>query len=161
MVLELYLMSMPSFVRKLAPSIGAYLILPSNTSAICCSIIWFLSNSSNCIAWRMTISFIVHELARMLMLWAFSVRHGLHNLGRHFQLMKVTVETGSKSTFSRVREHTPEMVSHRKILRGVSLFFVWQTCCCSVLQGIITQIGFHLWEGIFDRQVQVIIVIFI
>jgi hypothetical protein len=122
MVLELYTILMLLFVRKSAPNIRSYLILPSNTCALCCSITWFLSSSSNRIAWRMTISFAMHEPASVLMLQAFSTRHGLHDLGRHFWLIQVTVEPGSKSTFNRVRERTPEMVSHSKILRGVRLF---------------------------------------
>ncbi len=122
MVPELYLISMPLYVRKLAPNIRSYLILPSNTSALCCSITRFLSSSGNRIAWRMTILFAVHEPASVLTLQAFSTGHGLHDLGRHFRLIKVMVKPELKSTFNRVRERTPEMMSHSKILRGVSLF---------------------------------------
>jgi len=38
--------------------------------------------------------------------------------------MKVTVDPGSKSTFSMVRDRTVEMVSHTRILNGVSLFLL-------------------------------------
>jgi hypothetical protein len=131
MVPELYLMSMPLFVRKSAPSIKSYLILPSNTSAVCCSITRFLSNSGNRIAQRMTILFVVHEPASVLMFRAFSAGHGLHDLGRHFRRMKVTVEPGSKSTFSRMRERTPKMVSHSRMLRGVSLFLFGRLAAAS------------------------------
>jgi hypothetical protein len=36
--------------------------------------------------------------------------------------MKVTVEPGSKSTFSIVRDRTNDMVSHTMMLNGVSIF---------------------------------------
>jgi len=49
---------------------------------------------------------------------------GLQCLGRHLRDIKVTVEPGSNSTFSMVRDRTDEMVSHTMILNGVSLFLL-------------------------------------
>jgi len=59
-----------------------------------------------------------------LTLRLFVGSEGLQCLGRHLREMKVTVDPGSKSTFSMVRDRTVEMVSHTRILNGVSLFLL-------------------------------------
>ena len=51
--------------------------------------------------------------------------------------MKVTVDPGSKSTFSMVCERTADMVSHTMMVNGVSLF----------LLGIVAVFFFELWSA--------------
>ena len=104
--------------QRLVLSISSYLILPSNTNAVCCLITWFLSSSGNHIAQRRSILFAMHEPASVLTLQALSTGHGLRDFGKHSWFMIVTVKPGSKITFNRVREHTPEMLLHSSILRG-------------------------------------------
>ena len=84
----------------------------------------FLSSSGNRIARRTTISLAVHDPASVLTLQLLVTGQGLQYLGRHLQDIKVTVDPGSNSTFSMVRDRTDEMVSHTMILNGVSLFLL-------------------------------------
>ena len=81
-----------------------------------------MSSSDNRIVQRTTILLAVHDLASVLTLRLFVTGQGLQCLGRHLQEMKVTVDPGSKSTFSMVRDRTADMVSHTMMLNGVSLF---------------------------------------
>ncbi len=120
MVPELYLMSMPVFVRKSASNIRSYLISPSNTNALCWLTTLFLSSSGSHIARRTTISLAVHDLASVLTLRVLATGHGLQHLGRHLWEMKVIVDPGSNSTLRRVRDRIPAMVSHTMMLSGVS-----------------------------------------
>ncbi len=66
----------------------------------------------------------VHDPANVLTLRLFVTGQGLQCLGRHLREMKVTVDPGSKSTFSMVRDRTDDMVSHTMMLNGVSLFLL-------------------------------------
>ena len=82
----------------------------------------FLLSSGNGIARRTTISLAVHDPASVLTLRLFVTGQVLQCLGRHLREIKVTVDPGSKSTFSMVRDRTADMVSHTMMLNGVSLF---------------------------------------
>jgi hypothetical protein len=84
----------------------------------------FLSSSGNQIARRTTILLAVHDPASVVTLRLFATGQGLPCRGRHLREIKVTVDSGSNSTFNMVRDRTPDMVSHTIILRGVSLFLL-------------------------------------
>jgi hypothetical protein len=66
----------------------------------------------------------VHDPASVLTLQLFVTGQGLQCLGRHLPVMKITVNSGSKSTFSVIRDRTNDMVSHTMMLNGVSLFLL-------------------------------------
>ena len=84
----------------------------------------FLSSSGNRIVQRTTISLAVHDPASVLTLRLFVTGQVLQCLGRHLREIKVTVDPGSKSTFSMVRDCSDDMVSHTMMLNGVSLFLL-------------------------------------
>ena len=109
-------MSLPLFA-----SIRSYWVLPSITSSLCWSMILFLSRFGNHIACRTTISPAMHDPSSMLILQM----QGLQCLGRHLWAIQVTVDHGSKSALSKVRDHISEMVSHTTMmLRVVSLYIL-------------------------------------
>jgi len=64
--------------------------------------------------------------------------------------MKVTVDPGSKSTFSMVHDRTADMVSHTKMLNGVSLFLlgIVATNLFRIVVGI--YVGFQHRESLLD-----------
>ena len=66
----------------------------------------------------------MHDPASVLTLQLFVTGQVLQCQGRRLQEIKVTVDPGSKSTFSMVRDRSDDMVSHTMMLNGVSLFLL-------------------------------------
>ena len=66
----------------------------------------------------------MHDPASVLTLRPFVTGQVLQCLGKHLREIKVTVDPGSKSTFSMVRDRSDDMVSHTMMLNGVSLFLL-------------------------------------
>jgi hypothetical protein len=76
-----------------------------------------------------TICFVEQVLAIVWILRLLVIAHSLQCLGRHLQLIKVDVNSGSKRTFSSVHDLPEDIVSTTAILVGVRCFLFGNLIC--------------------------------